>query len=87
MAQGTVDFGGTIPNFVFMHYNKGAMSVEDLVMVPKHFVTSEIIEKRPPLKPAAKRAGWIGSNVFLGMLPLDAKLSVVRESKLFRRRS
>ncbi len=73
---------GTIPNFVFMHYDKRAISVEDLVVVPKHFITSEVVEKRPPLKPTVRRAGWIGSNLLLWMLPLDARLSIVRESEV-----
>jgi type II restriction enzyme len=73
---------GTIPNFVFMHYDRHTMRVEDLMVIPKHFLTPKIIEKRPPLKPTAQRAGWVGSNILLWMLPLDARLSIVRESKV-----
>lgn len=67
----------TIPNFVFMHYSKTDMCVQDLMIVPKHFISPEIIEKRRPLGPNARRAGWVGSNVLIGRLPLDAQVYFV----------
>ncbi len=68
---------GTAPNFVFMHYDRNSMAVEDIIVIPKHFVSPEIIEKRKALSPNARRAGWIGSNILLGRLPIDARIGIV----------
>lgn len=41
----------------------------------------EVVQKRNPLKPTARRAGWVGSNVLIGRLPLDARIYAVRDSE------
>ena len=69
---------GTSPNYVFMQYNKKDMRVHNLIIVPKHFITPRIIEKRKPLGPKARRAGWVGSNILLGYLPKDARIDIIR---------
>ena len=68
---------GTSPNFVFMHYNRTNMGVEDVMVVPKHFVSPDVIERRKPLGSNARRAGWVGSNILLGRLPVDARLNLI----------
>ncbi|GBE56249.1 type-2 restriction enzyme DpnI [archaeon BMS3Bbin16] len=40
-------------------------------------MTPSVIEKRKPLSKGARRAGWIGSNILIGKLPLDARISIV----------
>jgi len=70
---------GTSPNFVFMHYDRSSMTVQNVVIIPKHFISPEIIEKRKALSPNARRAGWIGSNILLGRLPVDARISIVSD--------
>jgi predicted RNA-binding Zn-ribbon protein involved in translation (DUF1610 family) len=72
-------YDGTIPNFVFLQYDPSDYVVNDLLVVPRHFVTPEIIEKRKPLSSAARRAGWVGSNVLIGLLPPDARIYLVRD--------
>ena len=52
------------PSLMVMRYDRGAMSVTDLIVVPKHFFTPEMVEARKPLGPNARRAGWQGSLVF-----------------------
>lgn len=42
-----------------MHYNKKDLRVKNFIMVPKHFFSTEIVEKRKPLSENAKRAGWV----------------------------
>jgi len=68
---------GTIPNFAFMHYDKERSVVIDLVLVPRHFMHPEIIEKRKPLKREAKRHGWVGSSIIMDRLPSRAKIFVI----------
>ncbi len=68
---------GTVPNFVFMHYNRESMCVRDIIIVPRYFISPDIIEKRKPLTAKARRAGWVGSNILLGRLPTDARIHVI----------
>jgi type II restriction enzyme len=72
---------GTAPNWFFMEYDRKDWLVENVMLVPAHFVTPDIVQKRNPLKPTARRAGWVGSNVLIGKLPLDARIYIVRDSE------
>ncbi len=67
------------PNFLFLHYDRLDWRVRDLFAVPRHFFSSSMIEKRPPLPPAARRAGWVGCNILLSALPIDSRISIVRD--------
>ncbi len=72
---------GTAPNWFFMEYDKKDWLVESVMLVPAHFVTPGIVQKRNPLSSTARRAGWVGSNVLIGKLPLDARINIVRDSE------
>src|SRR5690606_35001711 len=37
------------------------------------------IEKRKPLAPTARRAGWVGSNILLNRIPSSGKIHVVKD--------
>ena len=69
------------PNFFFMHYNKSTLLIENLVMVPKHFFSSEIIEKRKPLANTARRAGWTGCNILINRIPDEGRIYIVKNEK------
>jgi len=56
------------------------MEVRNVIIVPKYFISPDIIEKRKPLSPNARRAGWIGSNILIGRLPIDARIYVIKDS-------
>lgn len=68
---------GTAPNYVFMRYDLGGLRVRDLFVVPRHFLSPDIIEKRAALKATARRAGWVGSNILLYRLPPEARIPMV----------
>jgi type II restriction enzyme len=68
---------GTIPNFIFLQYDPTLWIVRNLFLVPKHFISKSIIQRRKPLPKTARRAGWVGSNIILGNLPIDARISIV----------
>jgi len=68
---------GTIPNFLFLKYSPEALRVSDLFVVPKHFMSQSMIEKRKPLSERARRHGWVGSNILLENLPKDARIPIV----------
>jgi len=48
----------TQPNFFFLNYTN-TFEVKNLLLIPKHFFTSAIIEKRNPLSATAQRANWV----------------------------
>lgn len=66
------------PNFFFMQYNKRELIVENLIIVPKHFFKTEIIEKRKPLALTARRAGWTGCNIILKDIPIEGRIFIVK---------
>ncbi len=68
----------TTPNFLFLHYDRPTWRVRDLFAVPRHFFSRSMIEKRPPLPPTARRAGWVGCNILLSALPIDSRVDIVR---------
>lgn len=67
------------PNFFFLHYDKRDLRVKNLVVVPKHFFSTEIIERRKPLSSTAKRAGWVGCNIVLKQIPNQGRIYVVKD--------
>jgi type II restriction enzyme len=61
------------PNFFLMTYNLNSLDVKDFLVIPKHFFVSETIEKRNPLAPTARIAGWVGCNINLKAIPETGK--------------
>ncbi len=68
---------GTAPHYAFLEYSATDWHVKGLFLVPGHFFTPALIQKRSPLTDKAERAGWVGSNILLGELPDEARVSVV----------
>jgi hypothetical protein len=66
------------PNLLLMNYDGKSLSVVNLFIVPKHFFIQDIIEKRKPLAPTARRAGWVGSKIRLDRVPEFGKIHIVR---------
>jgi type II restriction enzyme len=69
------------PNLFLLNYDLKELRVTNLLVVPRHFFVRKIIEQRKPLSPAAKRAGWIGSNILLDQIPESGKIFIVRGGK------
>lgn len=63
------------PNLFALQYQN--LDVIHLTVVPKFFFTPELFEKRKPLPPAARRAGWVGSNILYHQIPAQGKIPVV----------
>ncbi|MBI4234661.1 MAG: restriction endonuclease [Chloroflexi bacterium] len=68
---------GTVPHYAFLSYSPQRRIVTDLFVVPGYFFTPAVVEERPALGPTARRHGWIGSNILLRALPLDARVMVI----------
>lgn len=65
------------PHLFVMHYNSSLNYVENLLLIPKHLLSISAIEKRKPLAPTARRAGWVGCNIVLDHVPLDGRIHLI----------
>jgi type II restriction enzyme len=65
------------PNFFFLHYDLATWRVKNLLLVPHFAFPQSAIIKRKPLSVTARRAGWVGCNIALNRIPLEARISVV----------
>ena len=74
---------GRAPNYVFLQYARETWTISNLFIVPGHFMSPNVIQKRNPLGPNARRAGWVGSNILLANLPSEARILVVYEGTEF----
>lgn len=55
------------------------MAVRDLIVIPSTFLTTDVIVRRPPLRPEARRAGWVGCNIRIADIPDAGRIPVVRD--------
>jgi type II restriction enzyme len=68
------------PNFFFLNYLKSSLKIINFLVIPKHYFVNDVIEKRRPLGPYAKRAGWIGCNILLHNVPEAGKVFLIKNS-------
>ena len=73
---------GKAPHYAFLQYSRETWRVTDLFVIPSHFFSPAIVEKRPPLGGNAQRSGWVGSNILLQALAPEARLQVVVDSAI-----
>lgn len=65
------------PSLFAMSYDRDRVRVTDLIVVPRHFFTQDIIQPRRPLGPNARRAGWQGCNILIGQVPLSGRIPLI----------
>jgi len=70
-----------IPNLLIMHYSLN-WSVRNLILIPYFFVSHSTIEKRKPLSPNARRAGWVGCNILLKAIAPEGKIYMVSDGNI-----
>jgi type II restriction enzyme len=68
-----------VPSLLILHYS-AQWSVYNLMLIPSFCFSVTAIEKRKPLSPTARRAGWVGCNILLSAIPPDAKIKVVENA-------
>ena len=69
------------PHFLLMSYGLDSMLIQNLSCIPDFALTESALEKRKPLASTARRAGWIGCNILLDRIPLDARIPIVKENR------
>lgn len=65
------------PNLYVMHYDLTAWSVRTIILIPHFAFALSAIERRSPLAPTARRAGWVGCNILLSQIPADARIPII----------
>lgn len=67
------------PNFFLLHYDPVRLFVQNLLLIPRYFISTSCIEARKPLSETARRAGWIGCLINLSRVPEQGRIFLVRE--------
>ena len=70
------------PHLFVLNYNPLYLSAQNLLVIPKFFLTLSCIEKRKPLSLNARRAGWVGCMIVLKQLPEDGRIFVVKQGQI-----
>jgi type II restriction enzyme len=65
------------PNLFVLHYDQKQWNVQNLLLIPRFAFSLSALERRKPLGPNARRAGWVGCNILLDQIPHDAKIPMV----------
>ena len=73
------------PDFFVLSYDSDNLCVDNLCIVPKHFFTPAIVEKRKPLSSNARRAGWIGCNILFDEVPQQGKISIIQDRVIVKK--
>jgi type II restriction enzyme len=71
-----------LPHLLLLHYAMEAASVVDLLLVPKSSISPSAIQARRPLSSTARRAGWVGCNILLDLVPPEGKITLVADGKI-----
>ena len=69
------------PNLFALEYDAREWSVKNLILIPHFAFPLSAIEKRRPLSPTARRAGWVGCNILLGAIPADARIPIITDGR------
>ena len=78
---------GSNPNFFFLSYDPKDYSVKNFMVIPKHFFVPDVIKKRKPLPPSARRAGWVGCNILLNSVPNDGRIFYIKDGSVETRKN
>jgi type II restriction enzyme len=70
------------PNLFVLHYDLDAWAVRSVLLVPHFAFALSALERRKPLAATARRAGWVGCNILLDKIPVDARIPLVNEGTI-----
>lgn len=71
---------GSVPTLMMLERNDN-WEIQSLTAIHHLFLTPNVIEQRKPLSLAARRAGWVGCNIRLDRIAIDAKIDVVSQGR------
>lgn len=67
---------GWAPTLVLLERNS-RWEIQGLTAIHHLFLTPSVVERRKPLSPSARRAGWVGCNIRLDLMGSDAQVKVI----------
>jgi type II restriction enzyme len=70
------------PNLFVLHYDLALWAVRTVILVPHFAFTLSTVERRKPLSPTARRAGWVGCNILLEKIPTDARIPIIEAGRV-----
>jgi len=74
-----------LPHFLFLSYDNKKAVVNNLLVVPSFCLGQSAIEKRKPLAKTARRAGWIGCNIILDLIPPEGRIPAILDGEIITR--
>jgi type II restriction enzyme len=72
---------GSVPTLMLLERNE-KWQIQGLTAIHHMFLRPDVIERRKPLSPGARRAGWVGCNIRLDLMAPDAQIQVVHLREL-----
>ena len=68
-----------LPHFLVLTYDDDL--VRDLLLIPGFAFSASAIEPRRPLSSGARRAGWVGCNILIHLIPPEGRIAVVESGR------
>jgi len=65
------------PNLFALHYDRDEWTARNLLLIPRYAFPLSAIHRRKPLAATARRAGWIGCDIILDRIPVEARIPVI----------
>ena len=73
---------GEAPDLLVMRRSAKESLVQELIIIPRSFLSLDIIRKRKPLSSRARRAGWTGGVILLKNIPGVARVKIIVDREI-----
>ena len=70
------------PNFFLMNYQNNDWVVKNLILIPKFFINTSMIERKNISYPKGRTNGWVGCNFLLKRLPNEGRINLIQNEKI-----
>jgi len=70
-----------VPNLFVLQYAPVGRVI-NLLLIPSFFFAASSIQKRKPLSPKARRAGWVGCNILLSAIAPEGKIRIIKNGQI-----
>ncbi len=72
----------SFPHLLLLSYLPAISKVDSMLLVPNFCLPISAIEARKPLSKTARRAGWVGCNIVLDLIPPDGRIDIITSGKI-----
>lgn len=74
------------PSLILCEYDIVERTIKAVTVVPGFAFVPSLVEARKPLARTAQRAGWVGCNINLSLIPESARIPLVESGRVRRKR-